>query len=392
MIALQKTSALLRQAPLRLLVPSLISILFAQSALAGGQTTKPTPDVLVFTNGDQLTGTLERSVDHSIEFNSDAVGEISVPFDKIKELRSHGGFVVIKNGEKVTRTPRQTGTINFDDDTITEKTPSGVEQTIPVKDVAYIINQATYNKEVMSEPGPFSGWTGSLSGGASIVQATQYGNNFNAGIALIRAIPTVPYLPARTRTTFNLLETYGKLTQPTIPQTTPATPDAVAKTSIFHTDLEHDKYFTPRVYAFAGLSYDHNFSQGLNLQQIYGGGVGWTAIQDAKQELDLKADIHYERQNFVPPTENENLIGSTFAELYHRTLPAKMLFTESASYIVGWNNFDAYSAIFAAGLQVPVYKRFAMNLNLSDSYLNNPAVGFDKNSFQFVTGISYTLP
>jgi hypothetical protein len=89
---------------------------------------------------------------------------------------------------------------------------------------------------------------------------------------------------------------------------------------------------------------------------------------------------------------SDNLIGSSFTELYHRNLPAKIVFTESGSYIAAWNDFSAYSAIAAAGLQLPVYKRFGMNVNVLDNYLNNPAAGYNKNSFQFVTGITYTLP
>jgi hypothetical protein len=393
MIAIQKKTTIQRPGRLSLILLSVIPGLFAQQAFTQAPPAKPAPDVLLFANGDQLTGTLESGTGETIVFDSDAVGEVTVSLSKIKELRSSSGFVVIKNGEKIDhRAAKQTGTITYSDNAITEQSVSAPPETVPVKDLAYIINQATYNKEVNGNPGPFSGWTGSLTGGASLVQATQYGENFTAGIALIREVPTLSFLQARTRTTFNLLETYGKLTQPTIPQTTPPTPNTTVKTSIFHTDFEHDKYFNDGVYVFAGLSYDHNFSQGLNFQQIYGGGIGWTAIKDAKQELDLKGDVHYERQNFVPPTVNENLIGSTFAEIYHRNLPAKMLFTESGSYIIGWNNTNAYSAIFSAGLQLPVYKRFAMNLNATDSYLNNPAFGFDKNSFQFVTGITYTLP
>jgi hypothetical protein len=379
---------------LSLTLLTMISGLFARQAFAQAPPPpKPEPDVIVFSNGDQLTGKLERGAGDSVVFNSDSVGEITVPLSKIKELRSNGDFIVLKNGEKVVRhETKAAGTIHYDDNEVTRASTSGAPETVPAKDLAFIIDQATYSKEVNGNPRPFAGWTGSITGGASLVQATQYGENFTAGIALIRAIPTVTFLPPRTRTTFNLLETYGKLTQPTIPQTNPPTPDAVAKTSIFHTDFEHDKYFSPRMYGFAGLSYDHNFSQGLNFQQIYGVGIGWTAIMDAKQELDVKADIHYERQNFQPPTPSEDLIGSTFAELYHRTLPAKILFNESASYIIGWNDTNAYSAIFTAGVQLPVYKRFAMNLTASDNYLNNPAFGYDKNSFQFVTGITYTLP
>jgi hypothetical protein len=372
-----------------LLLLSLVSGAFAQQAFAAGQAAKPAPDTLVFTNGEQLTGTMERGVGDSIVFKSDSVGEVTVPLSKIKELNANGGFVVLKNGEKVTRTSKRAGKITFSDNAITVQNSTGAPETIQMKDIAFIIDQTTYNGEVTINPGPFRGWTGSITGGATVIRATQYGENLNAGVALIRAIPTVSFLPPRTRTTFNLMETYGKLTQPTIP---PPGPDSVAKTSIFHSDFEHDKYFSQRFYGFGGVSFDHNFSQGLNFQQIYGGGIGWTAIQDAKQELDVKGDVHYERQNFQPPTVSENLIGSTFAELYHRNLPAKILFTESASYIIGWNDFNAYSAIFAAGVQLPVYKRFAMNLNVTDNYLNNPAVGYDKNSFQFVTGITYNLP
>ncbi len=377
---------------LRLLFVCLISCLSLHTAAA--QDKAPAPDVIVFNNGDQLTGTLERGVGDSITFKSDMAGEITVSMDKVKELRASGGFVVLKKDEHITRTSKQIGTITYADanKTITVTTPTGAPEEVPVKDMAYMVDRATYTQQVISNPGIWSGWTGSINGGATIVRSTQSDTNLNAGVSLIRAIPSVPYLPARTRTTFNLQETYGKQTQPLIPQTNPPTPDAVAKTNIFHADAEHDKYFSPRFYGLVGTSFDHNFSQGLNLQQIYGVGAGWTAIQEAKQELDLKADIHYEEQKFQPPTVSENLIGSTFAENYHRTLPAKLLFTESGTYIQSWNDFKAYSAVGQAGLQLPVYKRLSMNLNVLDNFLNNPAFGYKKNSLQFNTGVSYTLP
>ena len=129
-----------------------------------------------------------------------------------------------------------------------------------------------------------------------------------------------------------------------------------------------------RVYALVGASFDHNFAQGLNFQQIYGGGLGWTVIKTPIQEFDLKADVHYERQNFQPPTPNMDLIGSSFTELYHRNLPKKILFTESGIFIPAWNNLSNYNAIFAAGLQMPTYKRFSLSLNLIDNYLSQPAI------------------
>ncbi len=349
----------------------------------------PPPDVVVFQNGDQLTGTLVRGTGDSVIFKSDVVGEVTIPLDKVKELRSNGSFVLLRKDEKITRAARQPGAVTVNDATVTAAiTPP---ESVPVKNLAYIIDNATFNKEVIDNPSFWHGWNGSITGGATVLQATSYGQTLTAGISLIRAIPTVSFLPPRTRTTFDLLQTYGKLTQPTIPQTTPPTPVAVAQTNIFHTDFEHDKFITPRVYWLAGLSYDHNFSQGLNWGQIYGVGFGWTVIQTPTQELDVKTDVHYQRQNFVAPTPNQDLIGSSFGAAYKRILPAKMLFTTSGTYIQSWNNFDAYTAIGAVGLAIPVYHRFSLSMNLLNTYLNQPAIGYQRNSFQFVTGVTYTL-
>lgn len=379
----------------------LMAAFAAQSGTAVAQAAAtPKSDVIVFTNGDQLTGTIERGVGDSIVFKSDTAGEITVPLSKIKELRSHGSFVVIRKDEKPTKITRHPGTITYGDNAVSVETQAGTPETVPVKDLAFIIDQTTYDKQVAHNPSFLHGWNGSVSGGASLVRSTQEGTSFNAGIALIRAIPTVPYLSPKTRTTFNLLESYGKLTQPVIPQTTPPTPPSEAKTSIFHADAEHDIYFTPRFYALGELSFDHNFAQGLNLQQVYGGGFGWTALQTPIQQLDLKADIHYEMQSFIQPDPitdlnpripNQNLIGSTIGEAYHRNLPGKIVFTESASVLPAFNNSDAYSAIAAAGLTLPTYKRISLGVNATDNYLNMPATGYKKNSFQFITSVVYAF-
>lgn len=376
---------------MNLAVLCLVSGVLTLQAVSGWAQAKPAPDVIVFTNGDQLTGTLERGVGNSVVFKSDVVGEITVSMDKVKELRSSGSFAVLKKGEKITRTSKVPGTITYADKAITVTQPGGSPQEVATKDVAFLVDSATYTKEVINNPGFLSGWNGSVTGGITLIRSTQTGSNYNAGINLIRTIPTVPFLPARTRTTFNLLETYGKLSQPVIPPTVPATPNSVAKSNIFHADAEHDKYFSSRAYGLVGASFDHNYAQGLNFQQIYGAGLGATVIKTPVQQLDVKADVHYERQNFQEPTVSQNLIGSTFGEAYHRNLPAKIVFTETGSFIQSWNDFQAYSAVVEAGLQLPVYKRFGMNINALDNYLNNPPPFYKKNSFQFITGIVYTL-
>jgi hypothetical protein len=56
-----------------------------------------------------------------------------------------------------------------------------------------------------------------------------------------------------------------------------------------------------------------------------------------------------------------------------------------------WNNLNAYAASGTASLSLPVYKKFSVTVGTVDTYLNNPPSGFRKNSFQFTSGITYTM-
>ena len=364
---------------------------FNLTVTAEAKTAAPSTDVIVFKNGDQLTGTLIREVGKTVVFKSDMLDEVTVSIDKIKELRSKGSFAVLKKHEKIALTTKEPGDITLSQNTVTVVNPSGAPEPVPVKDLDFVVDKPTYDKEMTGKPGIWYGWQGSIAGGANIVESTTTGQSYRVGINLFRAIPTVPDLPARSRTIFNLTETYGKLTTPVIPQTTPPSANQVAKVNIFNTNFEHSRDFTPRMYGLVGLGYGHNYSEGLNFWQAYGAGPGWIVITDSAQRLDLSVDLHYERQNFQGPTPKKNLIGSNFNATYRRTLPYNILFTLRGTYNESWNDFHAYSAAGAVGLAMPVNERFSLNFDIRDDYLNNAPFGYKKNSFQFITAVIYRL-
>lgn len=379
---------------LRTLSPLALTILLGFTAALAQTSTpppKPQPDVLIFTNGDQLTGHLERVTGDSVVFKSDMAGEVTVSLDKLKELRSSGNFSLLKKGPPSKTNLVGQGQVDVAQGNVAVTPSAQPPVTLPAKDVGYIVDTPTYNREVYHQIGFLHGWNGAITAGATLVRATDNTTTLTAGITLARLSPSVDYLPRHTRTTFNLNETYGKAVSPVIPQTVPPSPSPViTKTSIFHSDAERDWYFTPRLYALANAAFDHNYAQGLDLQQLYGGGIGWTPIQEDRQQLDLKADVHYERQSFFAQPEVD-LIGSIFGEDYHRTLPRKIVFTESANYTPAWNNSKAYSAMATVGIVLPTWKRLGVNFNVTDNYLNNPSPGYKANSFQFVAGFNYAL-
>jgi hypothetical protein len=379
----------------------------AQSAPAPN----PAPDVLVLSNGDTLHGKLVNEVAGKVTFHSDPLGDVSLGWDKIKELHTAQKFAVLDKNLKLRgrKSAGQipVGTFEVENQALTlhpENAPVAVP--IPVKDAQYILDTATLDKQVKREPGFFAGWNGAATAGATIVTATQNQYTVSGAIGLVRVVPTVSWLNARDRTSANFSGSFGKITQPayTIPatSTTPATfvPEVVTKTAIYHAGAERDEYFSPRFFALAQTAFDHNFGQDLDLQQIYGGGMGWTAVKTAKQQVDLRATVQYERQQFISGTSssgssstNQNLVGSTFAANYVLHLK-RFTYAQGVAFIPAYNVSRAYSTTETNTFAFPAYKNLSFSMGTMDSYLNDPPVSeppTKRNSFQFTMGLTYAI-
>ena len=378
----QKTSVFSRLLLAGCLLPAL-------QTHAADAAAKPKPDVLVFSNGDMLTGKLDHEADGTVFFASDNAGTVKVPWAKLKELHTEAPFAVIETGVPVGRKKANldipVGTVSLAGDTLTVTTSSGTRE-IPVKSIAYLIDQSTFDKNVNKKQGLTEGITGAITAGASTVNSTQNSVSINSGVVLSRIVPPVAWMPARQRTLLNFNSNYGKVTQPNTP---------TVKTNILHGGLEEDEYLSPRFYLLEQAMWDHNFSQGLDLQQLYGGGAGFTAIKDAKQELDVTGIVDYTKQSFsasgTAPAYTNNIIGSSFGDNYVRKFPRKIVLTEIAAFNPAWNTPSDYSANVSVGATFPVYKNFAFSVGVIDSYLNDPPPGFKGNSVQFNTGLTYTI-
>jgi len=373
--------------------------------------TNPAPDVLVLSNGDTLHGKFVSETAGKVTFHSDPLGDVTLDWAKIKELHVAEKFGVIHEAvnahQKKNAVQFPVGTLDVADQTVTVHPDNAPALApIPVKDAQFIMDSATLDKQINHEPNFFTGWNGAATAGATLVAATENQYTVAGAVNLVRAIPAVSWLQARNKTLFGFNESYGKITQPaySYAATPPATgfipvPSIVTKSSITHFAAERDQYVSARVYALGQAAFDHNYAQDLQLQQIYGGGLGWTVAKSAKQEFDLKGTAQYEKQQFTPGTGNvnKNLIGSTFAAGY--VLHLKLLtYTQALSFIPAYNQPKAYSATETDTVSFPAYKNFTFTVGTLDTYLNDaPFIGTattpptKPNSFQFTMGITYAI-
>ena len=393
-------------------VPALLVATFAGVAVCAAQVKPPAPDpdVLVLSNGDTLHGKLVSETAGKVTFHTDSLGDISLGWDKIKEMHVNEKFGVLSStaharGKNSVQIPQ--GTIDVANQAVTVHPANAPEVApIPAKDAQFIMDSAELDKQINHEPGFFTGWNGVATAGATLVSATDNQYTFNGAVSLVRAVPTVSWLDARNKTLVGFTESYGKITQPAYSYAPNPNspllilvPSIVTKSSILHFGAERDQYFSPRVYALGQVAFDHNFAQDLQLQQIYGGGFGWTAIKSPKQEFDLKGTMQYEKQQFMPGagSVNQDLIGSTFAASY--LLHLKLLtYAQELEFIPAYNNFKAYSASETDTVSFPAYKNFSFTVGTIDTYLNDaPFIGTASNpptkpnSFQVTMGVTYNI-
>ena len=341
-------------------------------------------DILILDNGDRLTGQFERMDGTTLFFKSDGLGEVKASWNKVRELHTKRVYSVItvqnKKTKDLSKSPAPAGRIDVADNILVIHTKTG-EQRIPVKDVDFIVDKATYDSNISTQ-GFLHGWSGSITAGGSIVQATQTINTYNTGISLVRSVPKAPWLNTSDRTILDFNSTYGSISQPNTP---------TIETSIYHGDAEQDKYLSQNFYLLGQAIIDHNSTQGLNLQQVYGGGLGYTVFKYPNQQLNITLTVDYTKQEFLIASSNKNLVGNTIGETYFYKFTPGMIWNESFYVMPEWNDMNAYSGNFTTGLVIPMFHKLGFSIQVIDSYLNDPMPGFDRNSLQINAGITYSL-
>lgn len=348
---------------------------------------KAPPDELVLQDGEKLLGHLDHADAAGVVFKSDMAGNVTVPWKNIKELHSQSKYAVIPKGVNLEKNQDTgnipQGTVSVADQKIeVQPAPASSPQTVPVDNTAHIVDQPSFQKATEGNEGFLHSWGGAATLGVTLVEATQNNETITSAINLVRITPTVDWMDRISRTTFDFSSSYGKLTEPGTP---------TVKTSIYHADAEQDRYFTPSLYVFGRAAFDHNFSQGLDLQQSYGGGIGWTVLPKPANQLDLKAEVDYQDQQFTVSTQNQTLFGSIFSEAYDHAFKHGLVLHQALSASPAWNNSDAFTGFADVNLKMPVFKRLSLAVDALDTYLHDPAPGFKKNSFQFTTGITYAI-
>jgi hypothetical protein len=359
-------------------------------------------DTITFGNGDTLTGKIGKMVYGNVSFHSDELGDLTIPLTKIKTMHTTTAFAAGSTTQRLTKKnvaeQLPVGKIALENQTLKVMLPKGEVKEFPAKDLGFMLDEQAFQRELHNQSDFLYGWYGTGTLGATVVKSTNSAQTYTGAVALVRAIPTIAGLPAGSKTILNLSGTYGLAKDPEIVSGDDVFQTAsVTKTNILHGDLEYDKFFTSMVFGLVSGSADHNFGNGLQLQQAYGAGVGWGILRTPQNDLAVRVSLQYEQQQFYNGitsglgTPTENLVGASIGERWSRTFPHNFKFNEYVTLDPTFNVVRAYSGVAGAGFVFPAYKNLNFSVTTTDNYLGDPPEGFLRNTFQFTTGLTYTL-
>src|ERR1700751_4416692 len=131
-----------RYTPVAAAIAALLCLQTCPWRLAAQAAAAP-PDVLVLSNGDTLHGKFVNVMGGKVTFHSDPLGDVTLEWDKIKELHTSGSFSVVDKNVKIhgkkSAAALPTGAVEVTNKSLTLHTQNAAPPApIPVADAEFI--------------------------------------------------------------------------------------------------------------------------------------------------------------------------------------------------------------------------------------------------------------
>jgi putative salt-induced outer membrane protein YdiY len=239
--------------------------------------------------------------------------------------------------------------------------------------------QAAYEKS--QHPGLLEGWKGGANVGFALARGNSETTNLTTGFTADRKT-------TRDEITLYFTSLYSSNDLPGGGTT--------ANSIVAGGRYDHD--LTKRVFVFGAADYTHDGLQGLNVRQIYSGGLGYHLISTDKTTLDLLGGVNYTRETYSGTTKGagvgteRNLAGVTTGETFMHKFGAATVVTEQFYFYPDLTNTGEYRFALDAASVTKINKWFGLQLSISDRYVSNPPiVGTKSNDVIFSTGINFAF-
>jgi putative salt-induced outer membrane protein YdiY len=322
-------------------------------------------DQLTLKNGDRITGKIVKKDGDKIAFKSDVFGDISVPWAAVTEVTSDEPLtVVLPDGRAVK------GKLSTEEGKVVIAEPAA-RDTVPLTELTAARNDAEQKAyERFQEPRWIDLWAGYFDIGLSTAR----------GNAKATTLTTAANAARVTRTDKTTLYFNQIFANATVDNKSQRTAEAVRGGWAYNHNVN------PRIFVNVFNDYEYDAFQNLDLRFVAGGGLGYMAIKNDRQRLDLLGGAAYNRESFSTPL-TRNSAEAYWGDDWSYNLSSISSLKQSFRMFNNLSDTGTYRINFDLSAVTTLKKWLSWQVTTSDRYLSNPVTGRQKNDILLTTGL-----
>lgn len=329
-------------------------------------------DVIIFANGDRLTGKLAKLENSKLIFNADEIGEITVDITRIRNI----------GADEPADLHFSDGTVIKSSVQISEPGRMAVAQTalLPAQDFS-LADLVAINPPAKPEPK----WSGSVTIGLSSTHGNTFAENANLSFDAkrrsekdrIHAYST--YLASRSRDP----DTYEKYTTQ----------------ESFLVGGKYDYFFTKKFYCYADGRFSKDHIADLDHRIIAGLGAGYQWVETDTLSFDTEAGLadvceQYTRRDPVSGMKVTTKSEEASMQLgYHLDwkLAEKVTFLHKLTYYPSFSSPSDYFLTTGAELRAAITDSMFSSFKAVLDYDSIPAQGVGTSDTKYILGVGWNF-
>jgi putative salt-induced outer membrane protein YdiY len=337
-------------------------------------------DTIVLKSGDRVTGTITGADNKVVTVKTDFAGEIKVNWSSVAEITSAAQLYVVTPDKRTV-----SGPITIEGTDLVVHTANSGDVRVALDQLSVLRSpdaQAAYEKSL--HPPLSADWKGGANAGLALARGNAETTNLNFGANANRKT-------LNDQITANSSMVYAK---------NDAAGGGVTANEVLAEGRYDRNLLDDTIFWFVDGNFTHNALQGLALQSIYTGGLGWHAIHRPKTTFDVLAGLNYTRQTYgavagsttPTPSVQRNLIGATIGENYKHQFGAATTISEDFTFYPDLSDAGQYNFALDSAVNTKISKSFGWQVTFSDRYVSNPPIANTKsNDVIFATGLTVSF-
>jgi len=315
-------------------------------------------ETATLSNGDRITGSLADSDGKELTLKTSYAGDVKIQWSAIKELIAEKPIYVTTSDKKTLK-----GSIAPNGPNLSVHTTDGQTVELAMANVVAIRSpegQAAYDQSL--HPSWDQNWKGSATVGLSLARGNSDTTNFDTAFTADR----------------KTMSDHIGLYESSLYSTNGLPGGGVTANAILG-GARYDRNITEKLFVFVSADFTHDELQGLNIREIYSGGLGWHVINRPTTIFDVLAGINYTHESYsgtpAPGTStSRNLPGITVGEEFMHKFAAATTLTENFYFYPDLSDLSQYRFSLDASAVTKISKWFGWQVSVSDRYVTNPPI------------------